>query len=145
MVRMPSLPVGQNHHARTLLPDNARNLHPVLVCVLHAAIRNIKSMAVRHLENAGSFGSFARTVCGSPACSHLSLGEIEDAGAAALLGHLKQRATTGLLHIIAVRSNSKKVECGCIHAVNVKKQMGNGNWLLALGFWPLAFSFWLLA
>src|SRR5260221_11468226 len=49
VVRMASLPVGQDHHSRTLLANHLRDLQAVFPGVLYAAVGNIQSLPETYL------------------------------------------------------------------------------------------------
>src|SRR5664279_3466199 len=112
---MAALPVGQDDHARTLLANDAGNLDAVGVVVLDPAIGDVERLAPRHLQDASRINCFAGARFSGAARSQLALRKVEDAGARALRRHLQQRATAGLLHVVAVSGNGEHVEGGSAH------------------------------
>ena len=89
VVGMAALPVGQNHHARALLANDARNLDAVGVGVFDPAIGDVERFAPRDLQNARRVGGFAGAAFGGTTRAQFALREIEDAGARALARHLQ--------------------------------------------------------
>ena len=112
MIRMPSLPVRQNHHLRTCLANHAGDLQAVLPSVLDTAIGNVECPAPFHAQNVRRVRRFARPIFRGAACAHFPLGQIEDAGALSPLRRLQQRAAAGLLDVVTVCGDGKYVEGG---------------------------------
>ena len=100
---MASLPIGQNQDARTSLPDNGCDFQTILPGIFHAPVGNIESTSPLRAQNGGRIGSLACALFRGSARSHLSLREIQDAGALSALRGFQQCSATGLLHVIAVR------------------------------------------
>src|SRR6266542_741348 len=110
VVWVSSFPVGENHHARTRLPDHARNLQTVFPIVLHAAVGNIQRMPPGNALDSRCFLCLSRPIFGGSARPHLALRQVEDASALSALGHLEQRPAAGLLNVITVRGNSQNIQ-----------------------------------
>ena len=110
MIRMTSLPVGQNYHSRPLLADYARDFQPILKRVLNTSVGNVKRLPPRHAEYLRSFFSLSRAVFRGAARSHFSLGQIEYASPASALGHLQQCAAAGLFDIVAVGRDCQNIQ-----------------------------------
>ncbi len=89
MIRVASLPVGQDDHARALLADDAGDLQAVLPGVFHAAVGNVERLPPGDAQDARGFGGFVGALFGSAARPHLALGEVENAGAVLELRHLE--------------------------------------------------------
>src|SRR5258707_14233234 len=102
---MASLPVGQNHHMRTLLADDLRDLQAVFPRVFDTAVRNIQGLSEADLENLRSLHGFSSAVVGCAARAHLTFSEIENPRPPSALGHLEQRTAAGLLHVVAMRGD----------------------------------------
>ena len=62
------------------------------------------------VQDASGVGGFCGALLGGAARSHLALGEVEDAGAMAVLGHLEEGAAAGLLHVVAVGGDGEDIE-----------------------------------
>src|SRR4029077_9606647 len=107
---MTSFPVGKNHDSWPRLANHPRNFEPVLPRVLHAPVRDVKRMPPAGAQDLRRVGGFTRPVFRCTAGTHLPLGEVENPRALATLRHLQQRAPTGLLYVIAVRSNCQNIE-----------------------------------
>src|ERR1700682_95341 len=107
---MPALPVRQDHDARERLADYGRNLQPVLPCVLHATVRNAEGPTPTYTQDSGGIIRFTGAIVGSAARAHLAWGQVEHAGAVSKLSHLEQRATTGLLHVVAVSGDGEDIK-----------------------------------
>ena len=52
---------------------------------------------------------FAGAIFGAAARSHLALGQVENAGAVAALGHLEESASAGLFYVVAMRGQGEKI------------------------------------
>src|SRR5262245_44277834 len=113
---MAALPVGKDHHPRTLFADDARNFEPVLPSVFDAAVGNVQGMAVTRLEKLGGISSFAGAVFGGAARAHFPLRQVEDPSTQAALGHLEQSSAARLLHIIAVSGNGQDIQSRNAHS-----------------------------
>ena len=82
---MPSLPIGQNQHPRTSLTNYGCDFQTILPGVFDAAIGNIEGTPPAHAQNLGRIGGLACALFRRSARSHLSLREVEDAGALSAL------------------------------------------------------------
>src|SRR3954469_15824886 len=102
---MPSFPVRKYHHSRPCLPNNSRNLKPVLPCVLNPPIRNIQSLTPGNSQDLRRVCCFLRTVFRRASRAHLTARQIENSRSMSECRHLEQSPTTGLFHIIAVCGN----------------------------------------
>src|SRR6266481_5563208 len=107
VVRMASLPVGQDHHSRTLLANHLRHPQAVFPGVLYAAVGNIQSLPETYLENLCRFCRFLRAIVGCAARSHLALREIENPSALASLCHFEQRTAASLLYVVPMRGDGQ--------------------------------------
>src|SRR6266404_4027454 len=106
---MASFPVRQDYDPRASFSDCARDFQPVLPGVLYAAVGNVERSAPGAPQNLRCGFSLSRSVISRAARTHLTLGQVEDAGALAALRHLQQRAATGLLDVITVGSDCQNV------------------------------------
>ena len=88
MIGMAALPKGKDHHSRSLLADDPRDLQPVLPGVLHASVGDIERVAPGDLQNLGRSLGFGGSLLGSAAGAHFPLGQVEDAGTVPGLRHL---------------------------------------------------------
>src|SRR6516162_5142284 len=102
MVGMAPLPVGKDHHPRSLFTHDASDLQPVLPGVFYAPIGNVQSLAEVGLENPGCLGGFTGAILGCAARAHLAVGQIENPRELSAFRRLEQSSAAGLLHIIAV-------------------------------------------
>ena len=91
------------------MANDTRDFQPVVVGVLDPAVGNIERLPPAGFENARRFVGFARAIFDGAARAHLALRQVEDGGAVSALGHLQQRAATGLLHIITMGGDGKNV------------------------------------
>ena len=110
MIRMPPLPIRQNDHPRPRLTNHARHLQPVLPSILNATVRDVECPPPTHTQNLGSVGGFARAVFRRAARPHLTLRQVEDAGALPALRGFQERTAAGLLDVVAVRGDGQNVE-----------------------------------
>ena len=110
VIGVASLPVGQDHHPRSLLANHLRDLQPIFPGVFHPAIGDVEGLPPANFENPCRSIRLPRALFGGAARSHLTLRKVEDAGAMATLGHLQQRAAAGLFHVVTVGSNRQDVE-----------------------------------
>ena len=110
MVRMPTLPIGQNHDPGSRASNHARDFQSIDPSVFDSSVGDIESLSPLRAEKPRSFAGFAFTVFGGSSCSHFAAGEVENSCAPALLRHLQQGAATGLFHIVAVRGDCQDVQ-----------------------------------
>src|SRR5579863_210665 len=106
MVRMASLPVGKNQNSGPLFADDTRDFQLVLPRILDPTIRNIESLPPGDAQYFRGLRCLLGTAFGSASRPHLTLSEIEDAGAPSALCHLQQRAPAGLFDVVAMSSDS---------------------------------------
>src|SRR5882762_11913511 len=106
---MASFPVRQDQDPRASFSDYVRDFQPVLPGVLYAAVGNVERSAPGDPENPICGFSLSRSVFSRAARTHLTLGQVEDAGALAALRYLQQRAAAGLFDVITVGSDCQNV------------------------------------
>ena len=111
MIGMPPLPVRQDKNFRPLLANHARHLQAIFPGILHPSIRDIERSTPRDFQDPRRFFRFASPIFGRASRAHFPLCQIEDAGAISAVGHFEEGAAAGLFHIIAVRGESKNIEC----------------------------------
>ena len=70
---MARLPVGKNQHTRTKLANDARDLQPIFVGVLDAAVGDVEGLAPSDFEDARGFVGFAGAIFDRAARAHLAL------------------------------------------------------------------------
>src|SRR5579864_6263446 len=107
---MAPLPVRKNDHPRSLFAEHAHDLQSVLPGVFHPPVGNVECVTITNLEDSRCLACFFSAVFGRSASSHLPLGEIENPGVSALLGHLQERASTSLLDVVAVGRNRHDIQ-----------------------------------
>src|SRR5579859_7439931 len=117
---MPALPIRKNNHSRALLAYDSRNLQSILPRIFHPAIGNIECLPKADLQDSSSFVCLASPVLGCATSAHISLREVQDSGAVALLRHLEQSAAAGLFYVVAMGGNGKNIQCRSIHVVQCK-------------------------
>src|SRR5580704_18414336 len=110
MIRVASLPVRKDHHARALLPDNLRNFQPVLKSVLNPPIRNVEGLTPGDAQYLRGILRFPCALLRRASRSHLSLSKIENSGTPSALRHFQQRAAAGLFDVVAVRSDRQNIK-----------------------------------
>src|SRR5271167_592479 len=110
MVGMPAFPVGKNQHAWALIAKHLRDLQPIVPGVLDPAIGNIERLTPRHFQYPSGVGCFPGAVFHSAARSHLTLRQVEDAGAVSSFGHLEQSSSTGLFNVVAMGGQGQDVD-----------------------------------
>jgi hypothetical protein len=106
---MPSFPVGENQHPRTLFAEYADDLQTIVPGIFDAAVGDIEGVTPGNFQNACRFGGFTGPVFGGAARAHFTLREVEDAGAVSALGHLEQSSAAGLFDVVAVRGQGEYV------------------------------------
>jgi hypothetical protein len=106
---MATLPVREDQYPRTLFANYARDLQAILPCIFDAAVGNIERVAPGNFQDASRLRRFASAIFSRAARPHLTLRQVEDAGAVSALGHLEQSSGAGLFYIIAVRGQSENV------------------------------------
>src|SRR5262249_29261726 len=106
VIRMPPLPVRQNHHAWPLLAQHARDLQ----LVLNAPVTNTERSTPRDPQDPRRLRRLPLAVFRGTARPHLAPREIENAGAVTELRHLQQRAAAGLFYIVAMRRDRQNIE-----------------------------------
>src|ERR1039458_8813789 len=107
---MASLPVGKNQHPRPLLAKYTDDLQTILPGIFDAAVGNIERVAPGNFQDARCLCRFARAIFNVATRPHLTLREVEDAGAVSARGHLEQSTGAGLFYIIAVRGEGENIE-----------------------------------
>src|SRR5579864_377348 len=107
---MPPLPVGKNDHSRTRLTNHGSDLQSVLPRVLDSPIGNVERPSPAGTKNLRRIVGLALTILGRTARAHLAAREIENASALPALCGFHQRATAGLLHVVAVRGDGKNIQ-----------------------------------
>src|ERR1700722_16641780 len=110
MIRMPPFPVGQYYDPGPSFANDRGYLQAVLVSIFDTPIGNIERSPPTCFQNLRRIGSFAGAVVGAAPRPHLTLGQVEDSRALAMLRPFQQRAATGLLHVVAVRRDRQDVE-----------------------------------
>jgi len=109
VVGVATLPVGQDDDAGSETAEDSGQLEAVLEGVLDVAVGEIKGFAVGAVEVAGGGVGLGLAIGGCAEGAGLALGEIEDAGAPAAGMHGEERATAGLLDVIAVGGYGENV------------------------------------
>lgn len=109
MIRMPSLPVRQNHHARTHLAQHPHNLLPVFQRIFDCTIRQIQRLAPAHSQQLRSLRCLARPIFRRPARPSLAPRQVQNRSPQSARRHPQQGAAASLLHIVAVSRDRKYV------------------------------------
>src|SRR5207248_1402428 len=110
VVRMSAFPIRKDDHARPLLTDNARDLQAVLPGVFHAAVGDIEGIPPAGFEYLRRHFSFIFAVDCAATSSQLTLRQVEDAGALALLRSFEERAAAGLLNVVAMSGDCENIQ-----------------------------------
>jgi phosphoribosylformylglycinamidine (FGAM) synthase-like amidotransferase family enzyme len=110
VVGVASLPVGEDHDARTQASQYGGDLEAIFLSILHVAVRKVEGFAVAYAEDFCGGFCLGSSLGSGAASARFAAREIEDAGAPAE-GLLDQEGTAaGLLDVIAMRSDGKDVE-----------------------------------
>ncbi len=109
MVRVPALPVGQDHHAGAQLTQHADDLQAVLPGVFHATVGQIERLTPAHFEDARSGVGLGGALRGRAAGAGFALRQVEDPGFQPERAHFEQRAAAGLLHIVTMGGDGEDV------------------------------------
>src|SRR5215468_3263217 len=107
---MPSLPIGKYDNPRSLLAQDTRNFQLIFPSVFDATVSNVEGGSPGSLQNAGGFGRLTLAIFCRATRAHLAPGQVKDARAITELRHLQQRASTSLLHVVAMGGDGENVE-----------------------------------
>ncbi len=130
MIGMPSLPIGQDDRFRLKLANHRCQPQLVLPKGLHVRVRHAERLAPLHAEQLGRLRRFFRSQFRRPSRSHLTCGQVQDAGLVACLRHLQKRSAAGQLHVVRVRRNRQQVQfhsCSPWHANSNRANQRYGN------------------
>src|SRR5215831_20084966 len=109
MIRMSSLPIGQDQNARSSFTNHRSDLQPVLPCVLNSAVGDIECASPFHAENFRRIVRLTFAVVSRAARAHFPAREIEDACFLSALCGLQQSSPARLLYGIAVCGDCQNV------------------------------------
>ena len=112
MVGMTAVARGRDDDARLEAADHRGDRRSRLGGVRDARIRQFQIFANGNAEDFRGFGGLGRADRGGSAGAHLTLAEIENAGATALTGELGEGAAGVQLGVVAVGEDGEDIDGG---------------------------------
>jgi hypothetical protein len=91
------------------LPDDSGDFQTIFPGILHPAIGYIERVPPLHSKNRSCIIGFTLAVFGCSSRAHLTLGQVENAGALSFLRRAKNRSTARLFYVIAMSRDRQNI------------------------------------